>query len=657
MNQKAAVQRRILVVDDDPRNRRMLELILSHEGFRVELACTGEDALTMVVANPPDLILLDVILPGLSGYDVLAALKADPVCKNVPTIMLTALDDREARLRGLSGGAEDFLSKPVDRAELCARVKNLLRLKEYGEYYDKYSQFLEGQVSSSHFDLQESKRWYQSTFDNVPVGIVHADLRGGWIRVNQRLCDLLGYPREQLQQDSVAQLLNASPVAGEEEALAQLVAGTLDHYVIDEKAYQKSDGSLLWARVNVSLHNDLSDLSRNFILVIEDITERRALEGQLLQATKMNAIGQLASGVAHDFNNLLNVILGYAELLSKDATGSASLDLAEILNAARSASNLTKQLLAFGRQQMMHPQPVDLNLLVQATTGMLGRLIGPNIVVNLNLAPDLSRVLADRGQLEQVLINLVVNAKDAMPNGGRVLIETREMSLCASQIEYEAVTPGTYVELSVSDTGAGMTADVRDRIFEPFFSTKEPGKGTGLGLSTSYGIVRQSKGYITVESEPERGTTFRVYLPPTNAPASVEPDPPKVSVQALPRSATVLLVDDEPGIRMLSSRILAAAGYHVVEAGDGVDAERAFLRADGAVDLLVTDTVMPLRGGRETAACLRVHHPSLRVLFMSGYTDPSLDDLVDGRDTRFIQKPFSSDVLLSQVRDLLSLEP
>ena len=274
----------------------------------------------------------------------------------------------------------------------------------------------------------------------------------------------------------------------------------------------------MWARVNMSVHRDADGQPQHFISVIEDITERRTLEAQVRQANKMDAIGRLASGVAHDFNNLLTVILGFAELMTADVamTNQHGKDLGEIIKAAQRATGLTKQLLAFSRQQVLHAAPLDVNGLITEMTGMLGRLIGEDIEVTLALAPNLSLALADRGQLEQVVMNLVVNARDAMPGGGSVTIETADVELENSSFHEEAIVQGHYVMLAITDTGSGMTKETQRHLFEPFFTTKETGKGTGLGLSTTYGIVKQSKGYIWVYSEPGLGTTFKVYWPRSN---------------------------------------------------------------------------------------------------------------------------------------------
>ena len=647
---------RILIVDDERHNRQLLEVMLLAEGFQLLTASSGEEALAMVAGQPPDLILLDVMMPGMDGYQVAASLKGNPATKNIPIIILTALDNRNARMLGLTAGAEDFLTKPVNRAELCVRVRNLLRLKAHGDYHDKYSQLLEGEVGSRTADLVESERLYRSTFDAAPVGIVHTGLNGQWLRVNQRMCDLLGYSRDELQGIAVEELTTLEDLEADERSFRRMAAGTLDRHVVDERRYRRRDGTFVWARVNVSVHRDPHGQAQQFISVIEDITERRTLEAQVRQANKMDAIGRLASGVAHDFNNLLTVIIGFAELLTADAAmaNQYQKDLGEIIKAAERAAGLTRQLLAFSRQQVLHAAPLDVNGLITEMTGMLGRLIGEHIEVALALAPNLSPALVDRGQLEQVVMNLVVNARDAMPSGGCVTIETTEVQLENSSFHEETVMQGEYVMLAISDTGSGMTKETQRRLFEPFFTTKEPGKGTGLGLSTTYGIVKQSKGYIWVYSELGHGTTFKVYLPRSNR--EVPAPAPKTPAGARVRNAseTILLVEDEAGLRRLAKRILENAGYRILEASNGDVAEKLFEQHPDTIDLLVTDVIMPGCGGPELLARLQIQAPALRVLYMSGYTEQTAAQRLGiDRGLPFVQKPFTGADFLRHVREAL----
>ena len=449
--------------------------------------------------------------------------------------------------------------------------------------------------------------------------------------------------------------MQSEEIGEEVDALRQMAVGTLNRYVVEEKRHRRRDGSFLWARVNISIHRGADGQPQYFISVIEDITERRMMEAQIRQAGKMDAIGKLAAGVAHDFNNLLTVILGFGEILTADTTLAPrhAKDLAEIVKAAQRATGLTKQLLAFSRQQVLNPAPLDVNRVITDMTTMLGRLIGEDIDVSLLLAPDLSAAVADRSQLEQVVMNLVVNARDAMPTGGTLTIETTSVDLENSTFHEEAVMRGPYVMLAITDTGAGMTRDTQRRLFEPFFTTKEPGKGTGLGLSTTYGIVKQSKGYIWVYSEIGRGTTFKVYLPHAERMADA---PVSAAVTGVVKAAseTILLVEDEAAVRQFSKRTLDSAGYRVLEATNGNDAEKLFIGHDGVIDLVVTDVMMPGCGGPELLSRLHVDSPDLKVLYMSGYTAQSTANKTGiDRGLPFLQKPFTAAGLVKHVRDAL----
>jgi two-component system cell cycle sensor histidine kinase/response regulator CckA len=652
----AGQPKHILIVDDERNDRVLLELLLAPLGYSIRTAASGEEALSMVAADLPDLILLDIILPGMSGHDVATQLKATPASMNVPIIMVTALDDRKARMLGLLAGAEEFLTKPVDQAELSIRVRNLLRLKAYGDHHDSYSRLLEGEVGSRTADIIESESLYRSTFDAAPVGIVHLSLGGRWVRVNQRMSDLLGYSRAELEAVELSSLMQHADLAADLRAIGRMIGGLTDRNVVDERRYQRRDGTFVWGRVNTSIFRDADGVAVHFISVIEDITERRTLEAQVRQASKMDAVGRLASGVAHDFNNLLTVILGFTQFIAEDSAPNTeySTELDEIVKAAQRAAGLTRQLLAFSRQQVLYAAPIDVNGLITDMTGMLGRLIGEHIAVALTLAHDVAPALVDQGQLEQVVMNLVVNARDAMPLGGRINISTANVRLDGSLSIGEEVVAGDYVSISVTDEGTGMSSETRRRIFEPFFTTKEAGKGTGLGLSTTYGIVKQSKGYVTVRSELERGTTFTVYLPRS---ASLVPalTARVARTVTLPCEArTILLVEDEDAVRKLSARMLEKAGYHVLQAENGDQATTVFNLHAPEIALVLTDVIMPGCSGPELFQRLRVKRPGLRVVYMSGYSEQA-DVHMMGSDGShpFVQKPFTSGDLITKVRETL----
>jgi PAS domain S-box-containing protein len=387
----------------------------------------------------------------------------------------------------------------------------------------------------------------------------------------------------------------------------------------------------------------------------EDITERLALEDRLLQAQKMEAVGRLAGGIAHDFNNVLTAIFGYADLIAGELPpGPVQEDVQEIRNAATRAASLTRQLLAFSRRQVLQPAVLNLNELVENLGRMLQRLIGEDVALRTSLAPDLGNVRTDPGQIEQVIVNLAVNARDAMPTGGRLTIETANADLSDQYAEaHQPVVPGRYVMLAVTDTGIGIAPEIRGHIFEPFFTTKEKGKGTGLGLSTVYGIVKQSGGYVWAYSEPTHGATFKIYLPRVDAPVDAEPRASE-SESRLTGTETILLAEDDDLLRPLVRGILEKLGYRVIDAPNARAALEAARTTTGVIHLLVTDVVMPGESGRQLARRLAEVRPDARVLYISGYTDEAIVHhgmLEPG--LHYLQKPFTPAVLARKVRSVL----
>jgi two-component system, cell cycle sensor histidine kinase and response regulator CckA len=363
--------------------------------------------------------------------------------------------------------------------------------------------------------LEESERLHQSTFDEAPIGVAHTSLAGRFLHVNRWLCRVLGYSPEELTTLDFMKLTHPDEVEQDVEARLRLISGQLDRYT-REKRYRRKDGSFVPVNLAVSVHRNRQGDAVYFIAVIEDLTERNCLEQQLRQAQKMEAIGRLAGGIAHDFNNLLVVIGGYADLIvhSLGPDHPSRKDSEEIQAAARSATALTRQLLAFSRRQILQPQILDLNEVLRRVESLLRRLIGEDVTLVMSLATPLLRVHADPGQVEQIIMNLAVNARDAMPIGGRLTIETANVDLDVAFVNrHRGSATGSHVMIAVSDTGSGMNAETLQHLFEPFFTTKPPGRGTGLGLSTVYGIVKQSRGSIWVYSEVGQGSTFKIYLP------------------------------------------------------------------------------------------------------------------------------------------------
>ncbi|HEX7615042.1 MAG TPA: PAS domain S-box protein [Thermoanaerobaculia bacterium] len=510
-------------------------------------------------------------------------------------------------------------------------------------------------------DLRESEERFRATFEQAAVGIAHVGPDGRFLRVNQRLCEMVGYTREELLVQTFQELTHPADLKADMENVRRMLAGEIQAYSM-EKRYIRKDGTSAWIALTVSLHRDAEGEPKYFISVIEDLEPRRRVEeqsarlrNQLEQAQKMESVGQLAGGIAHDFNNLLTAILGFCELILGDESTSHRSELEEIKYAGERAAALTRQLLAFSHKQVLQLEVLDLNVIVVNMKTMLGRLIGEDVRLTSTLSSEIGLVKADASQIEQVLLNLAVNARDAMPRGGDLRIGTATADVDGALAAAHApCSPGRFVVLTVSDTGCGMDAETQRRVFEPFFTTKPKGKGTGLGLATVYGIVKQSGGFVSFSSEPKKGTTFRVYLPRANEPGAAM-SLSGASRADLPRGTeTILMVEDDDGVRRLACRVLEAFGYTVLSADSGRDALEIARDHEGRIDLVLTDVVMPEMSGRELERRLAEAGHAARVLFMSGYTDDAiLHHGVLKSGVPFLQKPFTPGALGRKVREVL----
>jgi PAS domain S-box-containing protein len=516
-------------------------------------------------------------------------------------------------------------------------------------------------------ELRGTLSLHTATLESTTDGILVVDREGRIVSLNRRFTAMWRIPQNIIDSRDddraigfvLSQLRDPEAfVAKVRELYAQPEAESFD--VLEFK-----DGRVF---ERYSMPQRIEGRSVGRVWSFRDVTERRRAEGalrdseeQLRQSQKMDAIGRLAGGVAHDFNNLLTVILGYTEQLLEQLKSPADdamrRAVGEIQGAAERASALTGQLLAFSRKQMLEPKELDLNVVLTGTSRMLRRLIGEDIDLEVKLAPDLGRVLADANQIQQVVMNLAINARDAMPNGGRLTFTTANVELDAGYAQQHVpLAPGRYAMLTVSDTGVGMAPETRARVFEPFFTTKERGKGTGLGLATVYGIVKQTGGYIWLHSEPGQGTVFKIYLPRLESSTSPEGEP-ATSGRSLSGTETVLLVEDEPMVRDLLGGMLEKRGYRVLTAGSGEEAVEIAVGDRGPIHLMVTDVVMSGMGGPELAKRLAPLHPELRVLYVSGYTDDAVLRLgVREGLTSFLQKPFTLDALARKIRDVLDTQ-
>ena len=503
--------------------------------------------------------------------------------------------------------------------------------------------------------LRRSEERVRCLVDSNIIGVSIGDLHGKIIDANDAFLRIVGYTRSEILSGKLRWDTITPPGYrdSDQRAIEQIKITGVAHPW--EKEFLRKDGSrvavLIGIATLVAAEGDIE-----CVAFVVDVSERKKLEQQLRQGQKMEAVGRLSGGIAHDFNNLLMVIIGYGELLVERLGENDPLrkNAEEINKAGQRAASLTQQLLAFSRQQVLQPKILDLNSVVADVKKMLGRLISEDIEVTTLLDPNLGRVQADQGQIEQVIVNLAVNARDAMPHGGKLTIETANMEVDdAYAAQHRPMPPGSFIMLSVSDTGIGMDAETQSNIFEPFFTTKERGKGTGLGLATVYGVLKQSDGFIWVDSELGNGTTFKVLLP------RVEDRAQAVTQNTSSEGSrkgweTILLVEDEESVRRLILELLNAHGYTVLEAADGIAALNIAQRAHGKIDLLLTDVVMPGMSGTQVAEKVTALHPETKVLYMSGYTDFAVEHhQIPQQGRLLLRKPFTQQSLARKVREAL----
>lgn len=548
-------------------------------------------------------------------------------------------------------------------------AQDLRRRKREIRGLQETQQILETQVGEISDDLlrseesrgvaQELAQRFRNLLDDLNAVVWEMDAPSLKVTfVSQQAERVLGYPAERwlTERDFWANHIHQDDRENVLDLCRRALSAGGD-YNLEYRAFT-ADGRVVWLQDIVRVVRDDSGRIRKLRGVMVDITESKTLEEELRQAQKMEAVGRLAGGVAHDFNNLLTIIDGYIQLALASLDSSVKLreHLEEVQKASQRAAALTRRLLAFSRRQVLQPQVLDLGAVVGDFEKMLRRLIGEDVELIIVKAADSRAVRADPAQIEQILMNLVVNARDAMPSGGKLVIETAIVELDdAYARSHVAVKPGAYVMLAVSDTGVGMDAETRSHIFEPFFTTKERGKGTGLGLATVYGIVKQSGGYVWVYSEPGKGSSFKIYLPRS---ADIPVPAPMPIAHLLPHrgSETILVVEDEDAVRSLVAAALRASGYKVLAASHPEEALQACREHDGEIHLLLTDVVMPQMNGRELAERLKSLRPETKILYMSGYTDAAiLHHGILERGEAFLQKPFTPNSLARKVREVLNV--
>ncbi|MFW5718377.1 MAG: response regulator [Spirochaetota bacterium] len=631
---------RIVVVEDENIVALDIKLQLEHLGYVVPAVfASGERLLEGLPELEADLVLLDIVLKGeLDGVETAKLVKER---FDVPVILLTALDTQETLERAKFAQPFAFIVKPFDEREL----RNAVVISLYRHTMEQR--------------LQRRERLFSTTLESIRDGVLVTDEAYRIDFSNSVAESILGKEREDIVGNALSDILCLRTDDGAR------VSPT------DER-----DGQLFLERDNgtsIAVERYLAPLlakggaRSGWVVVIHDVSERfeqqkalRRQEEQLRRSQKMEAVGRLTGGIAHDFNNLLTVILGYAKLLKEglprgaDEPEALQSDVDGIQKAAIRSAALTRQLLAFSRHQIMEPRVVDVNEIVADMEKMIQRLVSDDVRTQVDLVANPAQVLVDPSQLEQVLMNLVVNARDAMPDGGRLAIRTGVRTVGAEQMKgHDGVEPGEFVTISVRDTGVGMSEEVVERVFEPFFTTKGMGQGTGLGLSTVYGIVAQSGGFIELDSVEGRGTTFTVHLPVHAGQSSERCEPESIS-DASGGAETILLVEDDEAIRALLARVLRQKGYQVLEAANAGEAVLVNEQYGDTVELLITDVVMPHLSGRELADRLTGEHPGLKCLFISGYPEAYLgDDERKRLGRRFMQKPIDPARLVARVRLIL----
>lgn len=634
----------ILLVDDEDAHVELIQRAFEDDGETVTLqvARTLQEARAHISESVPDLVIVDLLLPDGEGIELLSAANTEQL---FPVVIMTSHGDEQIAVSAMKGGALDYVVKSDLALAAMPRIAKRA-LREWGY-------IVEGQRANKEVRL------LSAAVEQAAENIIITDTQGKIVYVNPAFERTTGYSR--------AEIIGCTPNILKSGKHDETFYGQLWETINRGEVWQgrminrKKDGTHDTVDASIAPVRDEHGQIVNYVSARRDITHELKLEERLRQAQKMEAVGQLAGGVAHDFNNILQAILGYTYMaklaLAEDSPGQADLD--QVVNATNRATQLVRQLLAFSRRETLKPQNLDLDEVITNLLKMLRRLIGEHIELEVQTQSDLLPIFADLGQIEQVLMNLCVNARDAMPNGGKITLATQNYQI--SQVEartYPWAKEGSYVLLSVADTGSGIPLEIQDRIFEPFFTTKEVGEGTGLGLATVYAIVKQHNGGINLVSELDQGTTFQLFFPAVVNPASAFSNQQPESGIVYGGTETILLAEDDEILGELALTILQKAGYQVLLARDGEEAIALFQQNAHRIDLVVLDAIMPKQSGRAVHDWIRLKHADLPVMFSTGYGFNVLKNIhLPDDSSLLIRKPYSPRDLLAKVREVLDTNP
>ena len=637
----------VLIADDNPNNLKVLSAMLEARGYDVRVAMNGAQALSSILQAPPDLVMLDIHMPEMDGYQVCDALKKDPVLKEIPVIFISALSEPFNKIMGFQKGAVDYIEKPFHIEEVEARVETHLKLAHFQK------QLLE--------KAESSEQRFRLTFENAAVGIAHIRSDGSFFRVNKSFCQIMGYDEKQLYDLTVKELSHPDEWEENRSDLKALFNNEI-HTIRRELRVINREGQAIWGRATLSIARDSKKDLEYGIIVMEDITDRmtaeenrKKMEIQLRQAQRMEAIGTLAGGIAHDFNNILGVIMGYTDLLSQrihtDSTETKYLEA--IQTASNRAKELVGQILTSCRQAEQEKKPIQMAHIVKEVVGLLHASLPAFIEIKTDIQKCKS-ILADPTQIHQVVMNLCTNAFHAMETrGGTLGVSLNTISLYQDlQIHNLSLIPGNYTLLEVSDTGSGIPPHQLERIFEPYFTTKPKGKGTGLGLSVVHGIVKGHGGEIFVYSEENSGSCFKVYLP-----CLEEKSPPLEIKETLPLSRgneSILIVDDDlPYLEMMTA-LLTELGYRVTATRDSQEALAVIQNRPRDFHCLITDMTMPRMSGAELSESVLEKNPDLPVIMFTGFSEIITRESAQRLGIKaFLMKPAVASRVASTLRSVL----